>query len=68
MNRNQEPLLKIVETGLSGIVRDRLQSEVPPGFNELLLLRPSDIWMMKKHEPWQLWRLWWWIVDLNKEK
>jgi hypothetical protein len=40
---------------------------VPPGFDEVPLLWPSDIWM-KMCELWQPKRLEWWLIDLIDEK
>jgi hypothetical protein len=58
MNRDQKPLLKTIETRQSSfrnwIVKfcwDRQQLGAPLGFNEVLLLRPSDIEMVERHEP-----------------
>jgi hypothetical protein len=58
MNRDQKPLLKTVKTGLSSFrnrmvrfCRDRQQSGVPSGFDEVLLLWPSDVWMVERREP-----------------
>jgi hypothetical protein len=34
------------------------------GFDEVLLLQPSDIQTVERYEPRQLWRLWRQVVDL----
>jgi hypothetical protein len=59
-NRDRKPLLKTAKTGYYGLAnrrvrfcRDRRQSGVPPGFDEVLLLLPSDIWTVKRREPQQ---------------
>jgi hypothetical protein len=77
-NRDRKPLLKAVETGLFGLTnwkvqfyQDRRQSWAPPGFDKTLLLRPSDVWTVERHEPQQLWRFKWWLrvlIDENKRK
>jgi hypothetical protein len=41
---------------------------MPPGFDEALLLRPSDIWTKKIRKPRQLKELKWQIRDLIDEK
>jgi hypothetical protein len=38
------------------------------GFDEVLLLQPSDVWTVERHEPRQLWRLWRQLRDLIEEK
>jgi hypothetical protein len=75
MNRDHKPLPKIVETGLSGFrnrmvqfCQDWRQSGAPSGFDEVLLLRPSNVWMVGRREPRQFWRLWQWLRDLIEEK
>jgi hypothetical protein len=58
MNRDRKPLPETVETGQSGFrnqmvqfCRDQRRSGVSPGFDEVLLLRSSDVWMVERHEP-----------------
>jgi hypothetical protein len=58
MNRDCKPLPETVETGQSGFrnqmvqfCRDQRRSGVSPGFDEVLLLRSSDVWMVERHEP-----------------
>jgi hypothetical protein len=70
-NRNRKPLLKTAEIELSSLAnrmvwfcRDWQQSGVPPGFDEDLLQWPSSVWMVERHEPWQLWRLKRWLRDI----
>jgi hypothetical protein len=41
---------------------------VPPGFDEVPLLRPSDVWMKKMHEPQQPKILEWCLIDLTEVK
>jgi hypothetical protein len=48
--------------------RDRQQSEAPPGFDEVLLIYPSGIWIVEMRELWQLWRLKRWLRDLIGKK
>jgi hypothetical protein len=74
-NRDWKPLPETIETGLSGFrnrmvqfCRDRRQSGALPSFDEVLLLQPSNIWIVERQEPQQLWRLWWWLIDLIEEK
>jgi hypothetical protein len=71
MNRDRKPLFKTVETEQSGF-RNRMvqfcQDRRPLGFNEVLLLRPSGVWMVERREPRQLWRLKRWLRDLIDEK
>jgi hypothetical protein len=38
------------------------------GYDEVLLLRPSGVWMMERRESRKLWRLKQWLVDLIDEK
>jgi hypothetical protein len=33
-----------------------------------VLLQPSNVWMVERHEPQQLWRLWQHLRDLIEEK
>jgi hypothetical protein len=75
MNRNQTPLFEIVEIVYSSLVNRRVQfcwdwrqSGMPPSFDKVPLLRPSDIWTKKMHEPWQPKRMEWWLLDLTKVK
>jgi hypothetical protein len=75
MNRDRKPLPETVKTGGSDLAnrtiqfcQDRPQSRAPPGFNEVLLLRPSDVWTVERREPRQLWMLWWRLTDLIEEK
>jgi hypothetical protein len=73
-NRDWKSLLESIETRWSSLailtIRfcwDRRQLGVPPGFDEVLLLWPSNAWTVDSHEPRQLWRLWW-LRDLIEEK
>jgi hypothetical protein len=57
-DRSLKPLFETGETELSGFrdqtlwfYQDRRQSGAPPSFDVVLLLRPSDIWMVERHEP-----------------
>jgi hypothetical protein len=75
MNRNQKPPLKTIEIGQFGFrnqslrfCRDRRQSGAPLGYDEVLLLWPSVIWMMERRELRQLWRLKRWLIDLIDKK
>jgi hypothetical protein len=75
MNRDRKPLSETVKIGQSGfrnrMVRfcwDRQQSGASLGFDEVLLLQPCDVWMGKRREPQQHWRLWRWLRDLIEEK
>jgi hypothetical protein len=58
MNIDWKPLLEIAGTGQSGFRNrmarfccDRRQLGAPPGFNEVLLLWPSGVWMVESREP-----------------
>jgi hypothetical protein len=55
----RKPDCPVWQTELSG---------APPGFDEVCLLRPRDVWMEEKKEPRQLKKLWWRIVDLIDKK
>jgi hypothetical protein len=71
LDRSQKPLFDTGETEQSSFrnrtlqfCRDRLQSGALLGFDEVLLLQPSDIQTVERYEPQQLWRLWRQVVDL----
>jgi hypothetical protein len=75
LDRSQKLLFEIGEIGLSifrnrtlWFYRDRRQSGVPPGFDEVPLLSPIDVWTKKMREPRQPKRLEWWLIDLIEEK
>jgi hypothetical protein len=75
MTRDRKPLLEAIETRQSDLAnwrlrfcRDQRQSGAPSGFNEVLLLWPSSVWMAERCGPLQLWRLKWWLRDLIDEK
>jgi hypothetical protein len=77
-NRNRKLLFKTGKIGLSDFrnrtlrfCRDRQQSGTPPDFDEVLLLRLSDVWTVEGQEPRQPRRLKWWLIHLideNKKK
>jgi hypothetical protein len=57
-NKSWNLLFKTVEIGLSGLVnwtlwfcQDWWQSRAPPSFDEVLILRPSDVWTVKRRKP-----------------
>jgi hypothetical protein len=54
MNKSRKLLFETVESGYSGLsnrrvrfCRDQQQLGVPPGFDEVLLLQPSDVWTVE---------------------
>jgi hypothetical protein len=66
-NRNWKPLLKTTETGYVWTKKMR-EPWALPGFDEVPLLRPSDVWTKKMREPWQPKRFEWWLLDLTEVK
>jgi hypothetical protein len=67
-NNSRKLLVKTWANWMVRFCQDRRQSGAPLGFNGMLLLRPSGVWMVEMREPRQLQRLKRWLRDLIDKK
>jgi hypothetical protein len=51
MNKSRKLLLETLVNRTIQFCWDQWQSGVLPGFNEVLLLRPSGVWTVERREP-----------------